>query len=325
MNDLGEITLIPETDDRATISFGLERFKRLRSNLDSINYRIPINKPFLVGEGASFMRFESIEHAQDVYNKIAEARQKRISELKQSGKSDESKKLTALGNFWAYVKIALITIPAVLVFGVVFIPQIFGPRQQTKEVQKRMGKVTYQSITSVTVSLVSSENRKTVQLDPVDYGKVAEYLRSMRPTENLGLREPWSYYRRVDVYAGEIGHFRLTLMTRKSLVYKALANVNIVDGASEDNLIVFLDANDFWNWLKERPVVAQQLDERQPGPATQSEQNRVTASRAATSFKEEELLRRFLKPELDTMSMSASQLHSEGIKAFNDWGNGGHP
>lgn len=42
----------------------------------------------------------------------------------------------------------------------------------------------------------------------------------------------------------------------------------------------------------------------------------ITESRSATSFKEEELLCRFRKPE--HRDMSAGQLHSEGIKAFND-------
>lgn len=73
LHELGEVKLLPSDEVCGTIDFGLERYKHLRFNTPSMNFRVPVKLPFLPGEGGAFYRFELIENAPSVYRLIEDA------------------------------------------------------------------------------------------------------------------------------------------------------------------------------------------------------------------------------------------------------------
>jgi hypothetical protein len=79
---------------------------------------------------------------------------------------------------------------------------------------------------------------------------LASYLKSLRPTKNVGMRGPWERFGDINVDAGPSGRLRVIMTTRKSLGDRVLANVQIV--GEQLSYSLYFEATDMWNWLKSR-------------------------------------------------------------------------
>jgi hypothetical protein len=80
--------------------------------------------------------------------------------------------------------------------------------------------------------------------------KLAGFLKTLKPTKDIGMQGPWDRFGDINVDAGASGHLRIILTTRKSLGGRVLASVQIVGEILTYSL--YFDAADMWTWLIER-------------------------------------------------------------------------
>ncbi len=147
----------------------------------------------------------------------------------------------------------------ILIVGfIIFSSSYHDSRRQNlnRNIQARFTKISPENIKSVNVRLARCGEDTPVTLDRHECEELAKYISRLAPTSNTGLRGDFQIYRAIDIDAGSVEKFCITLMTRNILRGRALASVQVVGepvSYSSD-----YDGEELWNWLKKIPIVAQQ-------------------------------------------------------------------